>query len=624
MRSNKVAIYLIALLFIGGCAQTQLPPPYPTGGAEPSTTDITTQPMDQAAAEEAPEPQDQQREPGIIGEQAGAGTSFPEMGGALISEDFVNDRLNYFNTQLERLKELDAASDITKLDPQQTRDLFTCSRDLQRLLDGYQGFRIKFSEGSPGLDNRSVYEPMLALQRLDIEYLSGSCAIMLGGDRASAGGLFPSGSAEAVLIQAETTINERFQAGAYEDVIQIWSQLTADQQDQADVKSALQYADALMYTDQPARSAEVYQRVIDRIAGSDSRSSDLLTIRKRLADLQTAAGNLYEAERQYELIMQEYAQAGAVENWARQHVSLLGQSAKGSAELGDYTRLLRAYLSFAPAEDGYSIVWEAEKFLQRYPYSPVADIVDLIKTDSAERADQWFSSLIAQADELVSQKQLRQAIELLESVPDDKLGPENLNLLKGKQDDLMLAEAVERETAKIEKMQELQRIWNEGIVHAEAGEVDQAIGVLSQLTGTEYEDRAQEKIRELAGTASMAERRKAADLFVRATKTDDLEARKQLLIESRSVLKGILAKYPDVEVAEKVKGNIRQVEKKISEIDPMLLEQLELQELDQQTLRAPAGTDQKIEGFDVDTPPSSSVNQPKKAVLPVYTPQSMP
>ena len=51
---------------------------------------------------------------------------------------------------------------------------------------------------------------------------------------------------------------------------------------------------------------------------------------------------------------------------------------------------------------------------------------------------------------------------------------------------------------------------------------------------TEYSTKAETKIKELSLEAAKADRRKAADLFIRFTKTTDPESKKKLLVESRS------------------------------------------------------------------------------------------
>ena len=82
-------------------------------------------------------------------------------------------------------------------------------------------------------------------------------------------------------------------------------------------------------------------------------------------------------------------------------------------------------------------------------------------------------------------------------------------------------------------------------------------------------------IRSYYELAAREERRKAADLFIRYTKTNDVEGQKKLLIESRKILKEILVKYPDVDIAEKVRGNIKRVEQEMNAIDPTLLSKVD-------------------------------------------------
>jgi hypothetical protein len=110
---------------------------------------------------------------------------------------------------------------------------------------------------------------------------------------------------------------------------------------------------------------------------------------------------------------------------------------------------------------------------------------------------------------------------------------------------------------------------------AKNGRYDEAINVFTGLLSTEYDAKAQVKIKELSLEAANDDRRKAADMFRRFLKTNDIESRKKLLIESRKLLKSILVKYPDVEIGPKVLGNIARVEQEINAIDPNLLATLD-------------------------------------------------
>ena len=105
-------------------------------------------------------------------------------------------------------------------------------------------------------------------------------------------------------------------------------------------------------------------------------------------------------------------------------------------------------------------------------------------------------------------------------------------------------------------------------------------------------------------------------------KTDDPESQKQLLVQSWQVLQDILAKYPDVDIADRVRSNILTVEKKINEMDPLLL--IDLQERQRQKQRSAGESEEEIDGFDIETSGQAAPPAPEgPSPLPVYTPQSL-
>ena len=121
------------------------------------------------------------------------------------------------------------------------------------------------------------------------------------------------------------------------------------------------------------------------------------------------------------------------------------------------------------------------------------------------------------------------------------------------------------------KIQELQNQWNNGMLLTKGGRYDEALAVFTNLLDTEYSIKAESKIKEISLEAAKADRRKAAELFIRFTKTSEPESKKKLLVESRKLLKNILIKYPEVEIAPKVLGNIKRVEQEMNAIDPNLV-----------------------------------------------------
>ncbi|MBT8355846.1 MAG: hypothetical protein KJO60_15060 [Desulfofustis sp.] len=616
MNRNILCGVMLLAIIGAGCARKPMPVPYPqqTDPAEPV---VTSPEVSGSSFDEDASPVKQGPPPLAAPDLSEETDDLSEMDSKYkpLSAGFVNDRIRFYQGKLELWKQVDQQAAITSLDTEQTRVMVNCFRDLQTVLGGYKNVHSQIFQQGGAPDTLNL-EYMIGLQRQDIAFLESRCAQLLAAAGDQGAGPFAGHGGEFSSI--EQRINELYKSGAFDQVVQTWSDMPSYQKEGVSRKTALAYADALIYLNDPARAAETYEQVVDSLVSRTDQQEDLLSLRRRLGDLYAAAGNFFAAETQYEQLLKDYAEVGRVENWAKLQLSMLERSMKGSPELTDYSELMRGYLGFVPSRDGYRIVYQAEQFLQQYPYSPVSPNVDIIKDETSSVADQWFLGKINEADLLVETKKFEEAIALLQSLPQDKLSPENLLKLKEKLDSLVLAEAVERETVKIEMMQALQSTWNEGASFAESGDYDAAIAVFSELKGTEYNDKAQERIDELSLTAAKIERRRAADLFVRSMKTDDLENRKQLLIESRQVLKDILRKYPDVDVAEKVEGNIRTVEKKMNELDPILLPELEEKEKQQELLQEP-----EFDGFDMEPDDQSAPQEvPTRQSLPVLPPQS--
>jgi hypothetical protein len=240
--------------------------------------------------------------------------------------------------------------------------------------------------------------------------------------------------------------------------------------------------------------------------------------------------------------------------------------------------MLKNYLGYIPQQDGDTIVWQADQFLKNYPYSSVAPNVDRIREAVAVRADKWFNTFMKEVETLAAEKKFNQSLELLQSMPTDIISPEKQIMVKEKNQELLLAEAVENETEKMARIQELQHQWNNGLLLAKAGRYEESISVFTDLLDTEYSQKAEMKIREVSLEASKNARKMAADFFLRYNKTSDLESKKKLLIESRKLLRDILVKYPQVEIIPKVRANIKRVEQEMMLLDPMLLQMVEMQE----------------------------------------------
>lgn len=489
---------------------------------------------------------------------------------------YVKDRIFEYGRKLNRWKELDEQAIVIELDEAASEEMVRCFRDLQKVLNGYNRIQDALLQ-QDFMDTSTMIsgEEVMQLEQSDITFLESGCGRLLKSEDDKGAG-WARRDKQADLPQIETLIERYSGSEEFEEVIQVWQQIPDNQLDRVHLNTRISYGNALMSLHQEEEASEVYQKIVDLMSASDDQRTDILSLRKILADLYAASGDYDKAEKQYHEISNDYKALSSIESWAILQLSILERSEPGSPELEEYSSLLRNYLGFSPQRDGYKLVWQADKFLADYPYSAVASNIDIIRGSAQERADNWLIDFLAEVDLLAGEERFQDALLKMETVQEDILSGEKLIEIRKKSDDLTLAEAVHRETKKIEKMQALQREWNEALLLIDKGSYDEAIELLTTMLDSEYGLKADNKIAEASLHAARAERRKAADLFIRFTKTTDLESQKKLLIDSRRHLVDILVKYPDVGITDKVMGNIKRVEKEMNRIDPDLIDQAEL------------------------------------------------
>jgi len=489
---------------------------------------------------------------------------------------YVEGRIYKYGRKLERWKELDEQMALIELDETTSEEMVRCFRELRKVLNGYNRLH-EFLLSREYVDSGEILSgaEIMDLEHRDITFLESGCGQMLkSGDDSSEG--WESRAKPADLSELEDTIESHADGEEYELIIKAWEQIPESQLDRVHLNSRILYGNALMTNHEEDKAAIVYQQIVNLMSASYDQRTDILSLRKILADLYTASENYDLAEKQYREILYDYKAFASIEGWAILQLSILEKSEPGSAELTEYSALLKKYLGFSPARDGYKLVWQADKFLTDYPYSPVSSNVDIIKKSAQEGADAWLADFLAEVDAMAAEEHFQKAFLKMATLQEDILSGEKLIEVRKKSDNLTLAEAVVRETKKIETMQALQRQWNEALILIERGLFDEGIERLTTMLNTEYSLKVKAKIAEASLLSARAMRRKAADLFLRYTRTTDFETKKKLLIESRRQLADILVKYPNVVITEKVMRNIERVEAEMNTIDPNLISQADL------------------------------------------------
>ncbi|GAB6192316.1 tetratricopeptide repeat protein [Desulfocastanea catecholica] len=559
------AFVAFCIVHLGGCALPEKPmidQPPSTPSTLPSSPVYIPENIDGPSLER-PKYMD-------IGEQQEE--PIQESGGVVLPSDlYINDRISEYERKLDRWEELDRQSLTMKLKDEEAVQMVRCFRRLQDVLNGYTELRDKMLQADTmDVATKISNEEIFDLQRSDIAFLENSCGRLLD-DAEDKGAGWKQPTVGTDLLQLETLIDRYAADKQYDGVIETWLKIPESERGRISLRSKILYGNALIHLRQEQKAAEMYQQVVDKMSASEEQATDLVSLRKLLADLYTASGNYPSASTEYKKISEDSLKIGQLEEWSKLQLSLLESSRQDSPELNDFSEILRNFLGYVPERDGYKIVWQAEKFMNSYPYSLVISNVDLMKDSVSNDADKWFNGFMTKVDGLAAEKKFSEALRLLETMPTDILGADKQMQLQAKYEQLSQAEAVENETGKMVVMQDLQDQWNNGMLLVNSQRYEEAIGVFTSLLDTEYSAKARAKISELTLDAANADRKKAADLFIRYTKTTDLESRKKLLVESRKYLKNILVKYPEVEIASKVRGNIERVEQEMNAIDPNLV-----------------------------------------------------
>ena len=535
--------------------------------------------------EQIPEPQRTSPFAQPLEQQAGADSLAGESSGALKPPALaaINARIDAYGSKFARWNKHNPAG--SPLSEEQKALMGNCYQRMQRILADYNTLRTAIEGSDPGdVAANSVYiARMQVVQQADIELVEGDCGALVE----PAATALPTGQQGQGRSPSEKEIETLSAARDYKGIEQAWQQLPPEQQEQVAVATQILYADALVFLQKEEQAAEVYRRIIEKKEAAGVPSAELMLLRKNLADLSIATGRYQDAQGQYIQISKDYLALGSVDSWAKLHLAILSGDQMSSTELADYSGLVRNYLGFIPSRDGYRFVWEAEKFLSGHPNSTVAVNVETMRKKMTEEAEAWFSGILAEVDRLAKEKKYQEATALIKAQRPDMINDQQLDLLNAKNDELVLAEAVEQETSKMAKQQELEQRWNNGLLLVNSGRYDEAIKVFDGMMETEYAAKADAKIIEISSMAAKDDRRKAADLFIRFTKTEDMDNRKRLLIESRNLLKGILVKYPRADITDKVLGNIQRVEQEMNAIDPGLISQADSQAAIQQPQETP-------------------------------------
>ncbi len=481
----------------------------------------------------------------------------------------INDRIVAYESKIEQWSSLFAMSSGIALDEEQQEKLAFCYDQVKSILAAYEELHQQLIiESSNNAFGASVIEALPSLERKDIAYLESECHQMV-----STGMLadtWIAGTRDMLLEEKERELNEKMISGEYLQVIELFNQLPLEEGRYASYDTVYNYAQALLRSGRENDASEVLQDLLRRIREQDQVDREF-KLMQLVADIQFGLENFDQAFERYIHIINRYAGLGENIDWARKQQAMISARNSQAIEVKNYAELLKSYLTYNPDRDAFRVYLQAERFINDFPDSSVAPTVNHILFESRDRAETWFAQLLQRINTLKGAKKFQEAVQLIEQLPMHEIPFVKRGELTMLREEFISASYEEQESRRAALEEAMQDVWQNGLDHLSAKEYDQAIEVFSTLLETDYAEPASDKIKEASQLAAQEDRRKAAELFVRASKADDQENKLALLFESRQLLKGILVKYPQSGLVVKAQNNLERIEDEIMSIDPAAL-----------------------------------------------------
>ena len=512
----------------------------------------------------------------------------------------INDRISAYEQKLQSWQGLSSRMYSLNLAPGQLEQLSICRQQVTDLLAEYKQIHDQLLlDQSMDVSRRLLNRSLPKTHKKDIAYIEGDCPRLL----TDVGYSPVAGSMAVGMPSLESSMTAALARGDYGQVISSFQSLSLPPGVQPDYGVNYNYGVALMKSGREQEAQRVFVELLNRLRQQDQAQVQLKLL-QLLGDLEFGLGEYSSARSRYEELERLSGSLGEQSFWARQQLKALDAASSQGVEIRAYGALLLASLTYNPQRDGFTVVQQAQAFQQSFPVPVVGSSVTDLARKADKEAEQWFAGVLDQVDRLSGQQNNQEALLLIERIPATILPLDKQAILKLKKDSLTAAatgsvgssdtiqeeiidvtdpfapavssnggqamgsDAVSGEHVPVTALQET---WNQGMTDMQAKEYDRAIEVFTGLLNTSYGTKARIQIEEASRLAAQDDRKKAAELFVRANRTIDPEARRQLLLSSRALLQDILRKYPQSGLGDKVRRNLNRIDQELGSIEQQVL-----------------------------------------------------
>lgn len=481
----------------------------------------------------------------------------------------VDDRIAAYEEKIRAWEGFRAEAEKRTRTPELDEKIGTCQDRLNTIIGGYNQLHDQLIKlGSGQSPDSATMERYQDTSREDIAFLESECQMLIAGGQ-QAGSLL-AGTAARGLEEGEKAIATTMAASDYPRVVSLYEQLPAVEGRKPSFESMYSHGQALLRTGREKEAGQVFSDLLQSLQQQNQVGREF-QLMQLVADIQFGLEDYNNAFAGYVNIINRYAGLGENIEWARKQQTVISARNQQGDEVKGFAALMRAYLGFNQARDGFKVVLLAEQFLARFPESTVIPTVNRILFEARDSAEAWYAGNLQQIAQLRDEKKYAEALQILQNLPLPELPPEKKAQLQAMIDEMTTVQVQETQLRQVAEEGVLQETWAKGQNHLQLKEYEQAIAVFSGMLNTSYADRARSEINAAANLAAQEDRRKAAELFVQAGSAKEQATRVALLQQSRQLLQNILDKYPQSDLGEKVRKNLDRIENDLRAIDPALL-----------------------------------------------------
>ncbi|RJX35575.1 MAG: hypothetical protein C4531_01790 [Desulfurivibrio sp.] len=476
--------------------------------------------------------------------------------------DYVSTRLSHYRDRQEQWQGLTASfsqHDLALPQPEKWRE---CTDALNTIVDGYLALQSTLSSGGLG----GTGSPYAAFQQ-DIVYLESDCQQVF--------------TAAAAVIPEQLQTYRQTVAGQAEGVVRYW----AAQGDHAKVVESYEnllgsgaeagiapetreaYARSLRATGRLEQAADV---LLGAARGKDALQA--WPLRLQAADLLFAEGKFSRARQEYEGVAGLFASLKQGEVQAESQLALLAGETEHGSELELYRRVLKGWLQYDGTQASPDMVESVQRLEELFPGTVHARMArELLDKTGGAPLQQNADAAMAQARQLAAERKFAEALAVLAPWSGEAQPGETVSPVKALEEEIRAQQAQEAQLQILQEKEALDAKWQKAMEVLDHQQFDQSIVLFEELLDTSYQDQARLKIAEAVNLAAAELRKEAANLFIKARKSTDIEQKKSLLLESRRLLLLVQQKYPQADIIDKVKQNQKATEDQLRALDPNLL-----------------------------------------------------